>query len=114
MNRTEKTIHTAKISNNCPTCYATDGLEFTFKQHIKENSFYKKAANETTEDLKCHSCNSKIYPVDWNEDIERVYAYNKKLAVIDEKGYTLKPLAYWILVLDLAVLVVLLYYFFLN
>ena len=114
MNTTERTIHTAKLTNNCPICYATDGLESKFNQIIKETPFYKKAATETNDSLYCHTCNQTIYPVDWNEDIERVYDYNKKLAVTESKGYTLKALAYWFIFVDVLILAALGYYFFLN
>lgn len=114
MKTTETTIHTAKLTNNCPTCYATDGLELTFTQTIKETLFYNKAATETNDSLHCHTCNQTIYPVDWNEDIERVYDYNKKLAVPNNKGYTLKTLAYWIIFVDVLIMAALVYYFFLN
>ena len=33
-----------------------------------------------SEKLYCHSCENTIYPVNWNEDIERVYRYHKKQA----------------------------------
>jgi len=110
MKKTENTVHTAKLSNNCPTCYATDGLELSFNQSIKENVFYSKASTKTVDQLYCKTCNNVIYPVDWNEDIERVYDYNKKLAVPKKTGYTLKTLSYWVIAIDLLIIAGIAYY----
>ncbi|SRR5699024_5422292 len=79
MKVTEHTIHTAHIKNNCPECYSTEGLIFKFIQKEKENAWYKKAEKQLLESLYCTNCNTEIYPVRWDEHIERVYQYNKKL-----------------------------------
>lgn len=97
-------LHSAKINNNCPECFSADGLEFTFSQSEKENQLYSKASKKIEEMLYCHSCGNIIYPVNWNDDIERVYSYNKKLANPKSSGYKLKPLAYLIILLDAIVL----------
>ncbi|GAB5398731.1 MAG: hypothetical protein Aureis2KO_03160 [Aureisphaera sp.] len=104
-------LHTSRINNNCPECYSTEGLEFSFSQTENENKFYSKATKEIQEKLYCHSCNQQIFPVKWTEDIERVYEYHKKLAKPIGTGLKLKPLAYFIILLDAIILAALIYYF---
>lgn len=104
-------LHTAKINNNCPECFSTEGLEFSFSQEEKENKLYSKASNDIEEVLFCHNCQHTIYPVNWTEDIERVYAYQKKLATPKNTSYKLKPLAIVIIVSDLIAIGVLVYLF---
>ncbi len=97
-------LHSAKINNNCPECFLTEGLEFSFSQTEKETQLYKKASEKIEEVLYCHNCKNVIYPVNWNDDIERVYSYHKKLARSIPHGYRLKSLAYLIIILDVLVL----------
>ena len=108
---TTHTIHTAKLNNNCPTCYNTEGLELTFTQQKKENKFIEQVAKEITSSLQCHNCNNEIFPVNWTEDIERVYEYHRKLAKPLSAGTKLKPLLYLILIADALLVGALIYYF---
>lgn len=109
----EKTniLHTARLKNNCPTCFQTDGLEFTFSQTEKENAFVHKPNPKIEESLYCHNCRNNIYPVNWTEDIERVYDYNKKLAETNKQYLTIKPLVYILIVLAIVIVAGLLYIF---
>ena len=102
-------LHTGRLKNNCPTCFGTDGLEFTFTQVEKENSFFKKPASEIESNLYCHTCKNDIYPVNWTEDIERVFDYNKKIAETNKQYLKVKPLFY-ILVIAAIVLIAALVY----
>lgn len=105
------TIHTARLNNNCPSCYTTDGLEFTFTQEKAENKFYEKADKEISSNLYCHTCKQQIFPVNWTEDIERVYEYHNKLATPLPTALKLKPLLYLIILADAILLCALIYYF---
>ena len=104
-------LHSAKINNNCPECFSTEGLEFTFSQEEKETKLYTKANGVIEELLFCSNCQHTIYPVNWTEDIERVYAYHKKLAKPKTAAYKLKPLAIIIILVDVIALLVLIYLF---
>lgn len=97
----EKThiLHTSQIKNNCPTCYGNDGLEFTFSQEEKENAFFKKPSSKIDELLYCHNCKTTIYPVNWTDDIELVYNYNKKIAETYRHYLQVKPLLYVLIIL---------------
>lgn len=114
MNQTEHILHIARLKNNCPECYATDGLEISFVQMEKETQFYKKHEAKIDETLFCHSCGNVIYPVNWTEDIERVYQYNKKQATPKNSVFRLKPISYGIIVLGIILVATLLYGFILQ
>jgi hypothetical protein len=100
------TLKEARLNNNCPECYSTDGLQITFKQKFTENAFYKAITNDTTYDMYCHNCDSAIFPVQWTEDIERVVDYQKRAIQPKSKSIKLKPLAWLVIVLDLLVVVI--------
>ncbi|MCB0456372.1 MAG: hypothetical protein R2776_05035 [Flavobacteriaceae bacterium] len=103
-------LYSAKITNNCPECFSIEGLEFSFSQEEKETKLYSKANPVIEETLYCHHCNHTIYPVNWTQDIERVYAYHKKLAKPKSTSFRLKPLAYAILIFDTLALFLLIYF----
>ncbi len=88
------TLHTAHLKNNCPTCFGKNGLQFTFTQEEKETPFFRKPAVLIDETLYCNTCNNIIYPVNWTEDIERVFDYNKKIAETNKQYLKVKPLFY--------------------
>ena len=111
MEKTTHILHTAKLTNNCPECYGTDGLEFTFSQEMKENLLLQRPANHIDEALICSNCNTTIYPVSWNSDIERVRDYNRKLAKEKRLSTTIKPLFYVVIAVDLLIVAGLIYYF---
>ena len=77
---TTNALHAARLNNNCPECFANDGLEFSFTQEQITKKLFTRAEKNISEKLYCHSCENTIYPVNWNEDIERVYRYHKKQA----------------------------------
>ncbi|MDN3722825.1 hypothetical protein QRD02_00400 [Aequorivita sp. SDUM287046] len=88
------TLHTARLKNNCPTCFGTDGLEINFTQAEKETMFSTKPATDIEHTLYCHTCKNQIFPVNWTEDIERVFDYNKKIAETNKHYLKVKPLFY--------------------
>lgn len=108
---TTHTIHTAKLNNNCPTCYGTEGLSLQFTQQKKENKLFEKAEKEILATLHCETCNNEIFPVNWTEDIERVHEYHKKLAKPLPTSTKLKPLFYGIIIADALLIGALIYYF---
>lgn len=103
-------LHTAKVNNNCPECYSTDGLEFIFSQEEVENKLYSKANKEVIETLRCKTCDQDIYPVNWTEDIEQVYDYHRKVAKPKSSGIKLKPLAYLLILTDALIIAAIIYY----
>lgn len=100
------TLKEARLNNNCPECYSTDGLQLTFKQKFTENAFYKAIINETSHEMYCHNCNTSIFPVQWTDDIERVVAYQERAVKPKPKSIKLKRLAWLVIALDLIIVVV--------
>lgn len=98
MKKTSYILHTARSKNNCPTCFGTAGLEFTFTQEEKETPFFKKPSATIDSKLYCHTCKNHIYPVNWTEDIERVFEYNKKIAETNKHLLKVKPLFYILII----------------
>lgn len=92
--KTTRILHTARLNNNCPTCFATDGLELIFTQEKTTTKLYEKAAKEINSKMYCHRCSRDIFPVNWTDDIERVFAYNRKLATPSSAEIKPTPLLY--------------------
>lgn len=109
MKTTEHILHIAKLKNNCPECYKTDGLEISFAQTELENRFYLKNQKDIIETIYCHNCKNIIYPVSWNDDIEKIHNYHKKQTSPRSTSFRLKPLTFAIL-LGLAIAVLLIFY----
>jgi DNA-directed RNA polymerase subunit M/transcription elongation factor TFIIS len=91
------TIKEVPLKNNCPECYNNEGLQLTFKQRFIETSFYRQITNEIEHVIFCNTCDSTIYPVQWDEHIERVVAYQKKAFIPKPTSRKLKKPAYIIL-----------------
>lgn len=109
MTQKSNTLRTARLKNNCPTCFGTDGLEITFTQNEEENAFFHKPNPKIDESIFCHNCKNPIYPVNWTEDIERVYDYNKKIAETNRQYLKVKPLFYILIVTAIIVVAAVLY-----
>ena len=105
------TLKTVNLNNHCPECYSTDGLELTFKQKFVENVLYKAISTETSHNLHCNTCDTAIYPARWTDDIDRVFNYQQKAAVLKPKSIKLKPLAWVVIALDLLIIAAIVYFF---
>ena len=109
MTRKTHKLRSAQVKNNCPTCFGTNGLEFTFTQEEKENAFFIKPASQIDESLYCHNCKNMIYPINWTEDIELVYNYNKKMAESQRQYLKVKPLLYIVILVAIIVVAAVIY-----
>ena len=99
------TIKEVSLNNNCPECYSKDGLRLTFQQKFIETKFYKSITSEISHNIECKTCNTKIYPVQWTEDIERVFEYQKKAFVPKKNSKYLKK-ASWIVIILIVVILI--------
>lgn len=70
-------------------------MRLKFKQKFIENTFYKSITSEIDYEITCKTCNSRIYPVQWTDDIERVFEYQKK-AFIPKQTSTYLKKATWL------------------
>ncbi len=104
-----KTIHTARLHNNCPECFGTDGLEITFFQEKKDTLFFSKPSSHIDEQIYCNTCKNIIYPVNWTQDIERVYDYNRKIAETNKQYLKVKPLFYILVVVAIVLVAAVVY-----
>lgn len=91
------TLKEARLSNNCPECYSNDGLELTFKQKLKETKLFKAITEDTVCNLYCLKCEVEIFPIRWDDDIDRVVDYHKRALKTKPKSIKLKPIS-WILI----------------
>jgi len=99
-------IKEVDLKNNCPECYSNEGLNLSFKQRFIETKFYKSITSEVKHDIKCKTCNTNIYPVQWTEDIERVVAYQKKAFTPKKASRYLKKLSRIIIGVIVALVIV--------
>ncbi len=90
-------IGTSKLRNNCPKCFAQNGLEFSFYQKVEDTQLYTRATKKVTGELHCSHCESRIYPGLWTDEIDRVYLYNLKRVGNPATYQRFKPLAIYIL-----------------
>ncbi|MFV9549811.1 hypothetical protein [Algibacter sp. PT7-4] len=104
------------LKNNCPECYSNNGLRLTFKQKIKDTKFYKSITPKISYEITCKTCNSIIYPVQWTDDIDRVFEYHKKAFIPKKTSTYIKKISWVIIALGvvvIAIMVFLAYYLYL-
>lgn len=90
-------IKETALTNHCPECFSNNHLHLSFLQKQKENPFYRKSGKDVEEVLQCKQCNTRIYPVRWTEDIERVVDFYRKTVSVRSRLH-MKPL-FWIAIL---------------
>ena len=105
-------IKEADLTNNCPECFNQE-LKLTFSQKHKFGRLYHRTTDEVVSEIKCKKCGSIIYPVNWTEDIERVYDYYLKM-VGKPKSSIRFTMLFYVIVVFLIILVALGVYFFVQ
>ncbi|WP_027127406.1 hypothetical protein [Gelidibacter mesophilus] len=91
------TLSEVELNNNCPECFSRQGLKLTFKQRFIDNFFYKAITAETAHSLFCDVCKTKIFPIRWTEDIERVFKYQQRASPPRPASFKLKTQG-WMLI----------------
>lgn len=99
------TVKEVTLNNNCPECFSKEGLELTFKQKFIETRFSRSITQDIATEMHCNICNTVIYPVNWTEDIERVYNYQMKAFTPKKISKKFKTL-FWIFMGTITVLVI--------
>ncbi|OEK09296.1 hypothetical protein A8C32_11270 [Flavivirga aquatica] len=103
----EKLINIKEVAlkNNCPECFSNDGLHLTFKQKIVNTKLYKSITSDISHEIECKTCHSIIYPVQWTDDIDRVFEYQKK-AVTPKKSSTYLKKASWFVIIAVIIIII--------
>ncbi|WP_411029028.1 hypothetical protein [Spongiimicrobium sp. 3-5] len=94
-------IKEADLTNNCPECFNQE-LKLTFYQKHKYSRLFHRTTGEVSNAITCKKCSSTIYPVNWTQDIERVFDYYQKMAHPEKKSLKFKPLFYALVLLLIA------------
>lgn len=111
MNPKEIVLKEAVLTNNCPECYATDGLQLSFLKYKQISPLAERIPKEFTSIMFCQKCQTEIYPGRFTEDIQRVYDYHRKTVLPTTSSIKLKPLFYIIIfVIVLVVVLASVYY----
>ena len=106
------TIKEVALNNHCPECYSKDGLLLTFKQKFVENMFYRAISTDIKHTMICNTCHTEIFPVRWNDDLERVYDYQERALVPKSATFKLKKLSLILLVVAIVIIILLNIYLF--
>lgn len=96
-------IQESDLTNNCPECFNQE-LRLTFYQKHKSNRLFHKTTAEVSQELKCKTCGSMIYPVKWDNNTENAFNYYQKM-VQPEKSSTRFTTLFYILVIVLLLLI---------
>lgn len=105
-------IKEAELTNNCPECFNQD-MKLTFYQKHTFGRLFHRITAEVTNEIKCNKCESLIYPVQWTDDIERIFNYYQKM-VSPEKASIRYTTLFYILLLVLIALIAAGVYFYLE
>lgn len=100
----------AEITNNCPECFNQD-MKLTFYQKHLFQRLYHRTTTTITHQIKCNKCKKIIYPVNWTEDIERVFEYYQKMINPEKASIKFTPLFYILILLPLLIAGIV-YYFY--
>ncbi|WGD36057.1 hypothetical protein [Olleya sp. YS] len=98
------TINTVNLNNHCPECFSKEGLQITFRQRFVETALYKSITKDVSTEMYCSVCNTKIYPSQWTDDIERVYDYQMKAFQPKKASKKYKGLFWIILIVIVAII----------
>ena len=93
-------IKEADLTNNCPECFNQE-LKLTFYQKHSYGRFFHRTSDVVSHEICCKKCNSSIYPAQWTEDIERVFEYYQKMAVVEKSSIKYTSSFYILLLMGL-------------
>ncbi len=90
-----------ELTNNCPECY-NQLLKLSFYQKHTYSPFFHRITSQVSHEIKCKTCFSMIYPVNWTEDIERVFEYYSKLVKPEKKATKPTTLTFILIAISIA------------
>ena len=95
-------IQESDLTNNCPECFNQE-LQLRFYQKHKSNRLFHKTTSEVSQELKCKTCGSIIYPVKWDNNIENAFNYYQKM-VQPKKTSTRFTTLFYVLIISIILL----------
>ncbi|MEX0291307.1 MAG: hypothetical protein AB3N14_19545 [Flavobacteriaceae bacterium] len=95
-------IQESDLTNNCPECFNQE-LKLTFYQKHKFHRLYHKVTGEVSQELKCKTCESIIYPVKWDKNTENAFNYYQKMVSPEKSSIRFTTLFYILVVLLLVI-----------
>lgn len=96
-------IQESDLTNNCPECFNQE-LKLTFYQKHKFHRLFHKTTGEVSQELKCKTCESIIYPVKWDKNTENAFNYYQKM-VMPEKASIKFTSLFYLMILILVILI---------
>jgi hypothetical protein len=94
-------IKEAPLSNNCPECFNQD-MTLRFLQSHLRTKLYHRTTSEVQETLECNTCHTRIYPVQWTDDIERGVDFYRKIVEPKRASIRFTSLFYILVILGIA------------
>ena len=91
-------IQESDLTNNCPECFNQE-MRLRFYQKHKSTKLYHKVTAEVSHELKCKTCESIIYPVKWDNNIENAFNYYQKMVHPKKSSISFTSLFYLLTVL---------------
>lgn len=91
-------VGSKNLTKKCPDCGNSESLELTFYQKRIESSFATKITNTISGILYCHNTKTEISPVQWSEDIERIFNTEKQRLKLQPKSTKFNKWFYGLLI----------------
>ncbi len=86
-------IQESDLTNNCPECFNQE-LRLRFYQKHKHNKLFHRITSDVSQELKCKKCDSIIYPVKWDNNIENAFNYYQKMVQAKSRSIKFTRLFY--------------------
>ncbi|MBT8183947.1 MAG: hypothetical protein KJN76_03835 [Eudoraea sp.] len=93
-------IQDSDLTNNCPECFNQE-LRLRFYQKHKFNKLYHRITAEVSQELKCKTCESIIYPVKWDNNTENAFNYYQKMVQPEKTSIRFTTLFYILVIIVL-------------
>lgn len=102
-------IQESDLTNNCPECFNQE-LRLRFYQKHRHNKLFHRITSEVSQELKCKKCDSIIYPVKWDNNIENAFNYYQKMVQPKNRAIKFRPLFYILSIVLLLIIGVAIYF----
>lgn len=110
MGKEQAIIKEAPLSNNCPECFNQDMTLRFLQMHLRTKLYHRTTA-QVQEVLECNTCHTRIYPVQWTDDIERSVDYYRKMVQPKRASIRFTSLFYILVILGIASISALVYFY---